>query len=87
MAQTKQDLQTKNFSMKSAIDIQALLQLLVEKEIITREEMADARAKVKNAPKYKATATYLEEALRQVEYYEHNQQELLRDMLNKKLGK
>lgn len=36
-----------------AVDVQALLRLLVDKEIITREEVGRYRDEVRNSPKYK----------------------------------
>lgn len=38
-----QDLQIQETILNVAIDVQALLRLLVDKEIITREEVADYR--------------------------------------------
>ena len=39
-----------------AIDIQALLRILVDKEIVTKKEVTDYRNEVKNSPKYKSIA-------------------------------
>lgn len=39
--------------MNLAVDVQALLRILVEKEIITREEVNAYREEVRNSPKYK----------------------------------
>lgn len=39
-----------------AIDVQVLLRILVYKEIITREEVAEYRKEVRNSPKYKVVA-------------------------------
>lgn len=41
--------------MNLAVDIQALLRILVEKQIITRDEVNTYREEVRNSPKYKPT--------------------------------
>lgn len=41
--------------MNLAVDIQALLRILVEKQIITRDEVNAYREEVRNSPKYKPT--------------------------------
>lgn len=38
--------------MNIAVDVQALLRILVEKKIITREEVKEYREEVRNSPKY-----------------------------------
>lgn len=50
---------------KSLLDVKAetqLLQLLVSKGIVTREEVSSMREKVKNSPKYKPLYEYFEQA-------------------------
>lgn len=41
--------------MNLAVDVQGLLRILVEKQIITRDEVNTYREEVRNAPKYKPT--------------------------------
>lgn len=48
-----QDLYVQETILNVAIDIQALLRVLVDKEIITREEIKQYREEVRNSPKYK----------------------------------
>lgn len=48
-----QDLYVQETILNVAIDIQALLRVLVNKEIITREEIKQYREEVRNSPKYK----------------------------------
>lgn len=38
-----------------AVDVQMLLRILVDKDIITREEVNQYRAEVRNSPKYRPT--------------------------------
>ena len=48
-----QDLYVQETILNVAIDIQALLRVLVNKEIITREEIKQYREEARNSPKYK----------------------------------
>lgn len=47
-------LETQEKILNVAIDIQALLRILVDKEIITKKEVTHYRNEVKNSPKYKS---------------------------------
>lgn len=47
--------------LNTAIDIQALLRLLLDKRIITREEINTHREEVRESPKYKATLQSIED--------------------------
>lgn len=49
-------LETQEKNLNVAIDIQALLRILVDKEIVTKKEVEDYRNEVKNSPKYKSIA-------------------------------
>lgn len=77
-------------NMKNIIDTkvetQVVLQLMVEKGIVTREEVANMRAKVKSQPYYKAAYDYLDGAKKKAEYYKSNPQDHLRDVLNAKMN-
>lgn len=46
------ELMTQETIINVAVDVQALLRILVEKEIITREEVKEYREEVRNSPKY-----------------------------------
>ena len=46
-----QDLQVQETILNVAIDVQVLLRILVDKEIITRDEVAEYREEVRNSPK------------------------------------
>lgn len=55
-----QELLVQEQVLNTAIDIQALLRILVAKEIITKQEIDDSRAEVRNGKKYKATIENIE---------------------------
>lgn len=81
----KQDIQNKQIILSTAIDVQALLRILVDKEIVTREEVNQYRAEVRKSPKYSAAATYVEQTLSEIETYEKDPQMRLREMLNRRM--
>lgn len=56
------ELYTQETIVKIAVDVQTILQILVDKEIVDREEVNKYRHKVMNSPKYKPA---LEEIKRQ----------------------
>lgn len=47
------ELQLQETILKTAIDVQIVLRILVDKEIVTREEVQKYREEVSNSPKYK----------------------------------
>ena len=47
------ELMTQQTIMDIAVDVQVLLRILVDKEIITRDEVNQYRTEVRNSPKYK----------------------------------
>lgn len=81
----KLDIQNKQMILNTAMDIQTLLRILVDKEIITREEVNKYRAEVRESPKYNAAAMYVEQTLAEIEAYEKDPQLRLREMLNRKM--
>ena len=82
---TATDLQNKQLILKTAIDVQTVLQLLTEKEIVTREEVDAKRKVVSNRSTYKNAATNIEQNLEEVLLYKENPQELLKQMMEMKL--
>ena len=82
---TATDLQNKQLILKTAIDVQTVLQLLTEKEIVTREEVDAKRKVVSNRSNYKNAATNIEHNLEEVLLYKENPQELLKHMMEMKL--
>lgn len=47
------ELQVQEAILKTAIDVQVVLRILVDKEIVTREEIQKYREEISNSPKYK----------------------------------
>ena len=71
--------------VKQAVDIQALLRILVDKDIITKEDVAQYREEVRNSPKYKATLEKLETQKRGFEKAKENPNEYLKALLKAKM--
>lgn len=83
--QTKEELTEKEAIFNASLDVQVVLQILIDKEICTREEIQQHRERVKQLPKFKATANYLEQAKNSVAYYKSNPEQHLRDILKAKM--
>lgn len=83
---TEREINDRKLVLKTAIDIQALLRLLVEKEIITREELNASRAEVSSGTKYKAALQYITEAEADIAKYKNDPNALLKEMFNRKLN-
>lgn len=69
-----------------AVDVQALLRILVEKEIITREEVNAYRKEVRNSPKYKPVIGDIERQRTGFQAAKDNPQEYLRAILKAKMN-
>lgn len=82
----KTDIENKKLILNTAIDIQALLRLLVEKEIISKKEINRFREEVRNSPKYRNSITYVEQTLEEIKYYENDPQALLKAIMKQKLN-
>ncbi len=80
-----QELMMQENILKCLIDTQATLQLLVEKGIVTREEVSAMRATVQSKEPYKSTSDYIKRAKESVEYYKQNPEQHLRDLFKAKL--
>ena len=68
------------------VETQVLLQLLVSKGIVTREEVQSMRETVKRQPQYKAVYDYLDQSKKTAEYYQQNPEQHLKDIMNAKLN-
>lgn len=68
------------------VETQLILQLLVQKGIVTRDEVQAMREKVKNSPSYKPLYEYLEMAEQKANYYKDNPEQHLRDALAAKMN-
>lgn len=86
LEETKSDLAGKRANLKSAIDTQTILQLLVSKGIVTREEVEETRKKVSNSPKYNFAFGYINKAMHDIEEFEKNPDLLVKTMFNKKMA-
>ena len=83
----QKDIENKKLILDTAIDTQALLRLLVEKDVITKEEMNQFRQEVKESPKYRNSILYIEQTLTEIEHYKSDPQALLREMMRQKANK
>lgn len=82
---TLEDLKNKKLILDIGIDIQATLRILVDKGIITREEMQKYREEVRNSPKYITSYQYLTRTLNEIIEYKNDPQKLLKAMLEAKM--
>ena len=80
------ELNLKKLVLDVKAETQTILQLLVEKEVVTREEVQKMREVVKNSPKYKLLYDYLNQAEQQAQYYKDNPQEHLKAVMNAKMN-
>jgi len=81
----KLDIQNKQIILNTAIDVQVLLRILVDKDIITRDEVKQYRDEVRQSAKYSAAMTYVEQTLREIELYEKDPKLRLMEMMNRKM--
>ena len=81
----KKELNDAQLLLDVKVETQVILQLLVEKGIVTREEVSLMRNKVKNQPQYKLLYDYFDQTRKSAEYYEQNPEQHLRDLLKAKM--
>lgn len=79
------EIELKRLILDVKVETQVTLQLLVEKGIVTREEVATMRDKVKNSENYKFLYEYYEEAEKKAKYYEQNPEQHLKDIFEMKV--
>lgn len=72
--------------LKTAMDVQVVLQLLIAKGICTQEEIADMRLKVANLPTYKVTLDKLKSERAAMEKAKANPEEYLKALLSAKMN-
>jgi len=82
-----QDLLLQEQVVSSAVDIQVLLRILVDKNIITREEVNKYRDEVRNSPKYKNAIDTIEKQKAAFSYAKDHPEEYLKAVLKAKLNK
>lgn len=71
--------------MNVAVDVQALLRILVEKELITREEVNRYRDEVRNSPKYKLAIDDIQRQKAGFQAAKSNPEEYLKAILKAKM--
>ena len=80
------EINEKKLLLDVKVETQLILQLMVQKEIVTREEVQDMRETVKNRPGYKRLYEYFENAKQKAHYYKDNPEQHLRDILAVKMN-
>ena len=82
-----QELKLQQTIFDVAVDIQSLLRILVDKQIITREEVAKYREEVRNSPKYKPVLDWILKQTRGFQAAKDNPQEYLQALLRAKMNR
>lgn len=80
------EINDRKMMLDTATDVQAILRLLVEKNIVTREEINDMREEVRNYPKYAKGYEYLNQTAAEIMRYKGNPQEALKELFRRKCG-
>lgn len=83
--QALHELMTQQTIVDVAVDVQVLLRILVDKEIITREEVNKYREEVRNSPKYKPVIDDIQRQRKAFQAAKDNPQEYLKAILNAKM--
>lgn len=82
---TLEDIKNKKLILDIGIDTQATLRILVDKRIVSREEVQKYREEVRNSPKYISSYKYLTQALSEILEYKNDPQKLLKAMFEAKM--
>lgn len=85
MDQALHEIEDKKLLLDVKVETQVILQLLVEKGLVTREEVSSMRECVKNQPKYRLAYKALEGSAKTAEYYKDHPEEHLRKLMEEKL--
>ena len=80
------ELQVQETILKTAIDVQVVLRILVDKEIATREEVQKYREEVSNSPKYKIVIDDIQRQKAGFQAAKDNPQEYLQALLRAKMN-
>ena len=80
------ELQVQETILKTAIDVQVALRILVDKEIVTREEVQKYREEVSNSPKYKIVIDDIQRQKAGFQATKDNPQEYLQALLRAKMN-
>ena len=81
----KEEAILKKLILDTAVDVQSVLQLMIKKEMITKEELDSARDYVRNIPKYKASYEAINELFKAGDVYERDPQAYLRAIVKAKM--
>ena len=79
------ELQTQETIMNIAVDVQTTLQILVDKGIVSREEVSAYRDRVRNSPKYKPTLEQIERQKKAFQTAKDNPQDYLKALFQAKI--
>lgn len=80
------EINEKKLLLDVKVETQLILQLLVSKGIVTREEVSNMRNTVKSSSLYKPLYDYFESAEQKVNYYKNNPEQHLKDVLAAKMN-
>lgn len=82
--QTARELGDRKLLLKTAVDVQALLRLLVDKGIITKDEIDEKREEVSQASRYRNAILYIHETEKEIAFYKNNPEAVLKELLRRK---
>ena len=80
------EINEKKLLLDVKVETQLILQLLVQKGIVSREEVSEMRNKVKNSPNYKPLYDYFKQAEQKANYYKNNPEQHLKDVFAAKMN-
>lgn len=80
------ELQIQETILKTAIDVQVVLRILVDKEIVTREEVQKYREEVSNSSKYKIVIDDIRRQKAEFQVAKDNPQDYLKALLRAKMN-
>ena len=80
------EINEKKLLLDVKVETQLILQLLVQKGIVSREEVSELRNTVKNSPNYKHVYDYFEQAEQKANYYKANPEQHLKDVFAAKMN-
>ena len=80
------EINEKKLLLDVKVETQLILQLLVQKGIVSREEVSEMRNKVKNSPNYKPLYDYFDQGEQKANYYKANPEQHLKDVFAAKMN-
>lgn len=80
------EINQKKLLLDVKVETQLILQLLVAKGMVAREEVSEMRNKVKNSSQYKPLYDYFEQAEQKSNYYKANPEQHLKDVFAAKMN-